>query len=216
MINWSKIHVVVFDLDGTLYTQDQVRMLMFLEILIFCVTSFGEIKKIFIVLYFRKIYETLAIIRKPNAYQVAINKTALKYNLNIVSINEILEEWLIIRPLKYIRKYQVEGLHTTFKNLNKLGIKTVILSNYPSEKKINALGLCPDLQVSPISNKLIYVKPHPNGINLILSTLNLKRDNLLMIGDRLEHDGACAHESNVKFLQKKNNKFFLHLNSTFK
>ncbi len=214
MTDWKNIRLVIFDLDGTLYSQAPVRICMFLELLVSCSFSKIGIQKILILKEFRKKYELYSNKRHLNAYHTVIKELAKKYDLKTKEISEIIDEWLINRPLKYIRLFRSTGIEITFNRLRALGIKTAIFSNYPTEKKIAALKLNPDIQISPSIPQLRYVKPDPDGINIIQNIFCLEVKDILLIGDRQDHDGECARAAKTKFLHKTSKNFFLILNSS--
>ena len=215
MTDWKNIRGVIFDLDGTLYDQIPVRICMLIELLFFFMAFKISRQKILALRFFRNKYEDLSSNKYECAYNLSIEKTAQKFNLSPENVLKITDEWLINRPLKYIKLFRSAGVETTFKKLADLGIKIAVFSNYPTEKKIAALGLSPDFQISPSRSKLRYVKPHPNGISIILAEFDIKKNNLLLIGDRIDHDGECATLARINFLHKNNNKFFVNLNQSF-
>lgn len=212
MTNWKNIGGVIFDIDGTLYAQTPVRICMFIELLFFYTTFKIDRQQILVLRFFRNKYEHLSSNKHKFAYDLSVDETAKKFNIRPQDVLKITEEWLIDRPLKYIKRFRSAGVETTFQKLADLGIKVAVLSNYPTEKKIVALKLSPDIQVSPSSAKLRYVKPHSNGIEIILAEFDLKANNLLLIGDRIDHDGECASMAKINFLHKNNNLFFVNLN----
>lgn len=136
MIKWEQIKLVVFDLDGTLYAQTPVRICMFFELLFCCSVTRAGLKKILAINYFRKKYELFSMEHRLDAYHSAIEITAKNYGLKIEDFSSIIDEWLIDRPLKYIRIFRLPGIDITFARLKKLGIKIAIFSNHPTEKKL--------------------------------------------------------------------------------
>ena len=59
----------------------------------------------------------------------------------IDQVEAIVAEWMIERPLKHLPRCRAEGLVPLLDFLSRLGVKLGVLSDYPAESKLKALGI---------------------------------------------------------------------------
>ncbi len=57
IVDWKKVCAVIFDIDGTLYDQRMLRLLMFLDLLKYYLVRPSELKDVIILRYFRLLGE---------------------------------------------------------------------------------------------------------------------------------------------------------------
>ena len=77
-----------------------------------------------------------------------------------------------------------------------------VLSFYPAQRKLDALGLEADLVISTSDAFVDRLKPNPTGLRRILELTSARPDECLCIGDRNEVDGECARRLGVRYLLK--------------
>src|SRR3546814_7573830 len=105
-------------------------------------------------------------------------------------------------PLAYLPACRFDGLDRLFDGLRGSGRPIAILSDYPGEAKLRALGLTADLHVSAVDPDVDRLKPHPKGLLRVVERLGLRTDECLFIGDRAERDGECARRAGMPYLLK--------------
>ncbi len=172
---------VITDLDGTLYYQRPVRIAMMKEMLL----HFWRLRDLLVVKKYRELYaqglsekERLALL-PPNALQV-------------------IREWMIQRPLRYVRRYRDETLLCRLEEASAAGVPIIVYSDYPVKEKLSALGFSPKLAYS--ADDLGSMKPDPAGILRVLAQRNIAPEKCLVIGDRVEKDGIMAQNLGAVFL----------------
>ena len=73
-------------------------------------------------------------------------------------------------------------------------------SDYPVEKKLQALGLQPTHAYWSGEPIVDCLKPDVRGLNNIIAELGLDRAEILYVGDRDDRDGECARRAGVAYL----------------
>jgi FMN phosphatase YigB (HAD superfamily) len=191
----QRIRAVLFDLDGTLYRQTPVRSLMALELLTLPLSGWLKAPKRWHALRsYRKAQEHLraADCRGPAAAQLAA--AARRTGLPVEEVERLVDEWMLARPLKYLRLCRARGLEPLLTFLNQAGVRIGVLSDYPAEPKLQALGLTgwfsPVLCTS--APEVGALKPSPRGFLLACRTWKLPPSAVLFVGDRPDVDAAGA------------------------
>jgi HAD superfamily hydrolase (TIGR01549 family) len=175
------IKLIVFDLDGVLINSemnmklswDRIRKIYYIK------KNFNTYKK-YIGLPFYKILKKLKIKKK---YFTLIKKD---YDLN---------------SLKYINKLKLyKNVRNYLKYLRKKKILTCIFTSkdkYRTKKILKYLNIKSNLTLSP--EDLKFPKPNPYAINYISKRFNIKKNNILYIGDT-KFDYICAKKAGVHYI----------------
>lgn len=164
---------VIADLDGTLYRQFPVRVAMLAEMLL----HFWRFRDFLIVRKYRKLYE--AGIEEEQRYASLPARA-----------REVIREWMIDRPLKYLKRFRNDGLCEKLNAAMDSGITVVVYSDYPVKEKLEALDFHPSYAFS--AEDAGCLKPDASGIIRLLQGINVKAEDCLVIGDREDKDGALA------------------------
>ncbi len=193
-----RIRAVLFDLDGTLYRQSPVRRRMALEMMTLPLLRPAAAAGIIRALRsYRHAQEELRGHEGDGsiaAAQVAI--AAERSGLPAATVDAIVDEWMIQRPLKYLRPCLAPGTDTLLTRLREAQVHVGLLSDYPAADKLRALGL--GGQFSPVlcssDAHINRFKPDPRGFLAAAEHWGLPPGEVLMIGDRYEVDflGARA------------------------
>ena len=191
MNNAVKYKGVIVDLDGTLYFQTPMRICMIFSILFFCITHFFKLREIFIVRDYRRLYTNSL------SHLERCSHLAQKYNLSIGQIEHIIQNWMIKRPLPFVKKFRDKKLITQLDCLRKRGIKVIVYSDYPVIDKLEALGFMSDAAYS--ADDVGFLKPSLEGLLYILNENGLAVSDCLFIGDRYEKDGKCAENTGMDY-----------------
>ena len=176
----------IVDLDGTLYFQIPVRLMMSVELSVYYLFHPFRLKDFRIIYRYRKNHE-------KNICDFGI--LARQYQTNKKYVKDLIEEWMIKRPLKWIRIFADRKLLKILQDKN-----VIVYSDYPTEQKLQALGFVPMAQYFCDGTDIMHYKPNSQGLEFISRKHNLLKDDILMIGDRMSHDGECAKRFGCKFL----------------
>lgn len=188
------------DVDGTLYHQLPVRMMMALEL-----AAVGR-RSIRLLREFRREHERLHHEQLPtgaNPFAVQLQRAAEKCGIDTEDAAQTIDEWMISRPGKWLRGFRRRTLIERIACFRGRGGRTAIVSDYPARKKIAAIG------IESMFDAIVAVgephgpsqlKPSPAGMLLAADHLNVAPIDCLMIGDRRDADGAAAHRAGMQFL----------------
>lgn len=198
-VDWTKIELVIFDVDGTLYRQSGLRLQMGLALAKNALLN-RDLGTPLVLRKFRAIREELAERNAPNFAEEQFALTAAACNCTPQMVREIVADWIELRPLAHIRKHRVRGIESVFDALRRRGKKIGILSDYPAQEKVHALGLSADVIVSAEQPDVMALKPNPAGISKILRLTGVQPDHTLMIGDRFETDWKAARAAGLHCL----------------
>jgi len=187
----KKYNTIVVDLDGTLYFQNPVRLCMAISILIFCITHPFKYQEIFLVRSYRKLYST------GIKHLERCSLLAQQYNLHISQVKSVIQEWMVKRPIPFIRKFCDKRLLALLENCRMLGVKLIVYSDYPVTDKLRALGFAPD--AAYCADDVGCLKPSPDGLLHIIKENGIKASDCLFIGDKFEKDGKCAENTGMDY-----------------
>lgn len=209
--NWLPIRGILLDVDGTLYRQMLLRVCMLLEILgSFCFRPKTTWQVIHIIRIFRKTRESLRNEREADysLERIQYELVALKIKLPVHFVREVINEWMFVRPIKYMRSCKRRGalnfLNWCYENSIKIGA----FSDYPTQEKLTALGLNQwfDLHLCSTDQEINSFKPSSKGLLAALNKWKLKPVEVIYVGDREDVDGAAAMKAGMRFIKVGNKK----------
>jgi phosphoglycolate phosphatase/putative hydrolase of the HAD superfamily len=197
--DWSSIDLVVFDLDGTLYSQPRMRAAMLAKIAMASVGA-RSLELPSTLRVFRQARETLAEAGTPDFMLRQYDMTARKLGMSPDAVRALVDEWIERRPLSVIGRCVYRGVRQVFDALHAAGIRIAVLSDYPAADKLRAMGLRADLVVSAADPGVGFLKPHPAGLLRILDVTGADVGRAVMIGDRLDRDWKAAVQVGMRSL----------------
>ena len=191
-----RIRAVLFDLDGTLYRQGPLRSLMALELLTLPMSGLLDApKRLRALRTYRKTQEQLrATDARVSATAAQLAAAAGRSGLSVAEVERLVDEWMMTRPLKYLRLCRAKGLERLLSFLETSSVRAGVLSDYPPESKLQALGLsgrfAPVLCTS--APEVMALKPSPKGFLMACRAWRLAPGEVLYVGDRPDVDAAGA------------------------
>jgi FMN phosphatase YigB (HAD superfamily) len=193
------------DLDGTLYTQRWVRLVMAAELLLLGWSALPTLRR------FRQEQEAqreeliagkaLASIH-ANPFAAQLARTAQALGRPVAEVEIIVQDWMFARPGKWIRRFPNTGLLAEIRAFRAQGGKTALVSDYPAQRKLEALGVRELFDVIVASGEEHgpqRLKPDPEGFLRAAQLLGVSPNKCLVIGDRDDADGAAARAGNMGF-----------------
>ena len=192
--------LVVFDVDGTLYTQAPVRRAMLLALLR-APSSDGlsRLGRIAALRRYRRLREDAAA--TPRGFGAGLTtRFCAQTGLSATQADALIDEWMVRRPLPFVARAIVPGAQALFAALRARGVAIGVWSDYPAQPKLDALGLEADHVVSATDPDLDTLKPDPAGLARIAAAAGATPAQTLMIGDRIDRDGAAAAAFGAAFL----------------
>lgn len=202
----EKYRLILLDMDGTLYYQRKMQLLICFEMLGFVLCHPLSIWKLKTIFVFRKVRENAGTkeesknIYGTNFLHEHYKKTADKIKKTPQEIEEVIDEWMFKRPLKHIYACRDLVLCDKLQEWKQKGIKVVIYSDYPAEDKCRVLGIFPDGIYSSDSERIGQMKPSSKAVEVIVSDFGIEKEDILAIGDRYSRDGRMAENAGVDYL----------------
>lgn len=195
--DWAGIKLAAFDVDGTLYRQRSLRLKMARDILLHSIMTW-DLDTMRVVGAYRRIRERLADEEVSDFDRVLIAETAKATSRSPDSVISAVAEWIDERPLPYLRGCLYAGVTQLFAGLKRDGKTIGILSDYPAEAKLAAMGLAADHIVA--AGDVGILKPHPKGLEVLMAAAGAKPCETVLIGDRAERDGRAGERARVRTL----------------
>lgn len=189
--DWDDVGLVVFDVDGTLYCQRRLRALMARDILLDAART-RSLDVVVVLRAYRRIRERLAERDLADFDSVLIAETAAATGRSSSRVKTLVAEWIEQRPLRHLSACRYPGVLELFAALRRKGKAVGVFSDYPAAAKLAALGLAADCIVCAGDQGIGALKPNPRGLSAILDTVGVETHRTVMIGDRVDRDGAAA------------------------
>lgn len=193
---------ILLDVDGTLYCQTPLRMVMAILLLLSNFYNPRELfRKLKVIIQYRKSQELM----RTGGNQKECDKNQIMYTAESTGehpsyISAVIKEWFEERPLPFIPLCRKRGMKKAIYEWYKNGIRLGVFSDYPVEAKLNALGIAGFFTaiVSANDPDVHGFKPDTNGFAVAARKMGLAPSEVLYVGDREEVDGVGAINSGMK------------------
>ena len=189
----------LIDLDGTLYRQNLVRSMMTLEVALYGRSSIETLRA------FRHEHERLRHETLPegsNPFALQSQRAAERLHVGADRVSQIVDQWMFERPGKWLRLFRRRRLLALISEHRKRGGKTALVSDYPAQRKLAAMGVSHLFDVVVASGEPggpHQLKPSAAGILLAADRLQVAPNQCLVIGDRADADGEAAQRADMRF-----------------
>lgn len=193
-MDFNKYDLYVFDVDGTLYYQNKLRLIMGKRLLMYYLLHPLKFKDLIIIKNFRSLRENA---KDTNGL---FDITAKKCNVSASRVNEVIKKWIYENPIDALTASKDDTLLAIIDKLKANGKTVAIWSDYEADDKLKALKLSTDYVYTAEQERVGELKPSPKGLNLIMSDLNVPKDKTIMIGDRMIKDGEAAKKAGCDYL----------------
>lgn len=199
----APIKGVLFDVDGTLYHQGPLRIVMILLLVAANLFRPRELmRKQKVILRYRESQEILRDLPDIEAVdrdsQVVL--TSRKTGEPVSYVSEVIGEWFEGRPIPFLRLCKRRGLEESVTFLKKKGLRLGVFSDYPAERKLRALGISDSFgAVISLDDRRVHgFKPRSNGFEVAAADMGLSPSEVLYVGDRPEVDGEGASRAGMQ------------------
>ena len=191
------VRAVLFDVDGTLYSQSRLRVFMAVELAWATLRSPARMPETArVIRTFRRTRERLRELGASGEPldQLQFTRTADALGLEAAVVRRIIDEWIFTRPLPHLRFTGRTGVREVLTALEHQGLRIGALSDYPTDAKLEALGVARhfSLRLCTTDSTINAFKPHPRGFLVACELWGLDPQEVLYVGDRPEIDGAGA------------------------
>jgi putative hydrolase of the HAD superfamily len=198
-LDWSSIQLVVFDVDGTLYRQSTLRLLMACDMLLHALSTrtWSHVK---VLSRYRRLREEMGDGETDNFDAPLVARTAAATGASPEAVRAIVAEWMEKRPLRHLERCRYDGIVALFEGLRTAGKRIAILSDYPVIEKLASLGLSADHVACAADAGVGILKPHPRGLQWLIREAGVEPWQTVLIGDRVERDGFAAQRAGAHAL----------------
>ncbi len=195
----TSIEAVIFDLDGTLYDQRKMRIYMLFDLFFYYLVRPHRLYELRIIYYFRK--KRYELVHEANLEEAQYEHIAHHLHHSQAQVKKVISLWIEERPLRYMRRCRYPYIVPLFKAIRARGMKIAVVSDYPVEKKLHALGLEADGKVCSTESEVNHFKPHPQGFLIASQRLGVSPRHCIVIGDRDDKDGDGARNAGMLFIK---------------
>ena len=192
---------LVFDVDGTLYRQRLLRRAMATHLLARHLTSpIRGWRTMRILRSYRHAQERLRA--APTTGDIAAAQIAIacdETGMDRALVDAEVTRWMHEEPLAFLPRCIQPGLLAFLQRSKERGLRLGVLSDYPAESKLAALGLSSafDVVVCAQDPAINVFKPNPRGLLVALERLGASPSESLYIGDRVDVDVPTAAAAGV-------------------
>lgn len=196
---------LIFDLDGTLYRQKPVQRGMMLRLAAEAVLHpLATRRTVGALQAFRKAQESLRDTAPTwrDLAEAQLEWAAQRSGCDPGFIRAAVSRWMEEAPLDLIRSAMRPGLPDMLRAARESGCRLGLLSDYPADRKLDALGVRGQFDVVACAQDpdIQRFKPDPRGIELVRERLGVSRALTVYVGDREEVDGVAAERAGVRCL----------------
>ena len=192
VLDGAQYRAFLFDLDGTLYDQPQLRRRMAVELFRWILANPFRLRQVKILSAFRKLREERRSEQKCALEAAQYRWTAEHLGVDEAMVRRVVGEWIFSRPLKHLDACRPAGLKELFSRLREREIKIGVFSDYPVTEKLTTLGLRADVCACATDAAIDCFKPDPTGLKALCAMLKVEPAECVHIGDRKEIDELCA------------------------
>ena len=200
---FASVRGVVFDVDGTLYSQTGLRLRMAPRMMAEAAKHPKKFKAEWkIVSAYRRAQEILRRSGKqiPGLAQEQVLMAAGFSGFGEDEVRRAVFFWMETVPLEIIPRCARPELPGLMQGLGRAGFKIGVYSDYPCEAKLKALGVrgLVHAVLCSADEGVGAFKPHPAGFRVAAGRLALNPSEVLYVGDRMEVDAKGAGASGMK------------------
>ena len=191
------LKAIIFDLDGTLYRQNSLRRAMLVRLLrAHASRPLSGLRAFRILGAYRRAQERLReeLTISMDLAEAQIRLTCEQTKVDAGDIAECVTRWMEQEPLHLLARHLQAGLADFLRACQARGLRLAVLSDYPADAKLAALGLNGyfDVVLAAQSAEVGVFKPHPRGLLLAAERLGVNASQCVYVGDRAEVDGPAA------------------------
>ena len=197
----SAVKAIVFDVDGTLYSQPPLRRAMALRLArAHALRPIRGWRTMKILSAYRRAQEHMRDAASSGDLGAAqIDAAATRTGATADQVASCVARWMDQEPLEVIGRYVRPGMADLLDRLRARGVLLAVLSDYPATAKLHAMGLGAkfDAVLCAQHSEIGAFKPDPRGILVALDRLGVRPADALYIGDRVEVDAVAAQAAGV-------------------
>lgn len=188
----GEILAVGFDIDGTLYRQWKLHILMFPHFLRYCqfFLKYGIVRSQLHREPFLADFRAEQSKRMARLIGQGCTKEKAAIRLDRLAYSGLVKYFNRIKPCANVEE--------AFKALHEAGLKIALLSDFPPEQKGELWGLRKYVDVSLGTENIGALKPSAVPFKVMANMLGIKAQNILYVGNSVKYDIKGAKASGMK------------------
>ena len=198
------LKAICFDVDGTLYRQGPVRRRMALRLVLELALGRVRLSDLRAIQAYRSALERGRSYGRVEDLQARLLEDAASAaGVPVERLEELVKRWIYEEPLVVLEQSASSKLRQMLVRLRVRGYRLGVLSDYPAERKLEALGLPAglfDAVVEARDPQVNALKPHGAGFAEMARRLGVRAEEILYVGDRDEIDGEGARRAGMGFV----------------
>lgn len=194
----EEYRLVIFDLDGTLYFQRPLRLAMAARLACFYLLHPWRMRELLVLRNYRRIRENAGVL-EVDAEEKQYEEAGRSCGLSAAAARAVILHWMYEVPCRILKRFRDGEVRTLMERLQEQGVLTVVYSDYPVSEKLAALEMKVPLQFCAADPQIRCLKPDPRGILAILEQCGVAKQEVVMIGDRMEKDGEAAVRAGIDY-----------------
>jgi HAD superfamily hydrolase (TIGR01509 family) len=195
---------VLFDVDGTLYDQRPVRRSMSVRLVrSHALAPRRGLRTMRALRAYRRAQEAMRSTGFEGDVEVEqVRRAASSANAQDAAVTALVTRWMEEEPLGVVAASARPALRELLDALAAREIRLAVVSDYPADRKLAALGVADrfDVVLSAQDPRVHAFKPNPKGLLVALDELGVAPADAVYVGDRIEVDGAAAHAAGMAFV----------------
>jgi HAD superfamily hydrolase (TIGR01509 family) len=200
LVSWSDIQAVIFDVDGTLYHQPQLRAIMARQLALHLLKKPWAWREVQLLKDFRALREQLTAEPDADLGQEQYQRVAQRRGVSPALVKATVEKWMQRAPLPHLAACRRTGVRSFFQELRQQGKAIAVFSDYPAREKMRAMGLSAQVVVCADDPRVNRLKPDPKGLLTTAQDLGVEPGACLYVGDRDQLDGEAARRAGMAYL----------------
>jgi len=154
---------------------------------------------------FRKEHEAMRMAMlayEPSPFEEQLVRTSRALAIDYSAVHATVIRLMFEQPLVLLPKFKRDDLLREIAVFREEGGRTAVVSDYPAKAKLEALG------AAHLFDRIVAcgepdgpkrLKPAPDGFLLAAEVLRVEPSRCLVIGDRVDADGAASKAARMEF-----------------
>lgn len=197
----ARLRAIIFDLDGTLYSQVKLRAMMSMRMAREYWNRPGEGRTTARILHaYRRAQERLRNSHvQSDLKQAQVELAATLARCSIGEAQNCISRWFESEPLPLLGRCMRPGVETLLDAAFEKGIKLAVFSDYEAEEKLRAMNLREFFDVVVCANDIEVreFKPSATGLRVTLERLGVNAGEAIYVGDRADLDTQAARSAKL-------------------
>ncbi|MCL4849786.1 MAG: HAD family hydrolase [Bryobacteraceae bacterium] len=193
---------LLFDVDGTLYSQAWLRRRMMLRLLKACAGAPLKARPLVRALAaYRSAQEEMRSAAAPfeNLEEAQIELASRRSGVEAARMRALVQQWMEQSPLDLLARCVRPGMADLLRQARERRLGLGVVSDYPCERKLEAMNLRQyfDVIVCAQDREVQCFKPHPRGLEAATRKLGVTSKEVVYIGDRPGVDDDAAVRAGI-------------------